>query len=124
MGKILFLILFIFLNHLNAKTQEKYYQNFICKKLKGKKEVRVGSYAKVDCLTKTTAWEVDFAPKVYEAIGQALFYSTATRTTPGVVLIVERPKRDIRYVKKILEVKKRYKIKLILINSNLKIKKF
>lgn len=52
----------------------------------------------VDCLTETHAWEYDFAktPKIFEAIGQSLFYAMHTGRRAGIVLI-EGPD-DKRYV--------------------------
>lgn len=47
-------------------------------------------------LTPTHAVEVDFVPKFYEAIGQALYYSLQTGRKGGIVLILEK-KGEYKY---------------------------
>lgn len=53
-----------------------------------------------DCLTSSIAFEIDFAEKWYEGLGQALHYSTVAKRHPGVALIIERPE-DIRYLERL-----------------------
>ncbi len=54
----------------------------------------------VDCLTKTHAYEFDYAKKYHEAIGQSLWYAMNTGRIPGIVLIVEKDS-DMKYVKRL-----------------------
>tara|TARA_R110000851_G_C13102760_1_gene569283 strand:+ start:56932 stop:57315 length:384 start_codon:yes stop_codon:yes gene_type:complete len=53
----------------------------------------------VDCLTKTHAYEFDFAKsmKQYEAIGQALKYAMFTGRRPGIVFIAAEGRKN-KYV--------------------------
>jgi len=74
---------------------EKHYQEQWCK---GKVEHVLPDRARVDCLTSEYAIEIDFADKWAESIGQALYYANETGRKPGVVLILESPGRDARYL--------------------------
>ncbi len=47
--------------------------------------------AYIDCLTSTTAWEVDFAHKWYESVGQSMYYAALTGKRPGIALIAIEP---------------------------------
>ncbi len=78
--------------------KEKVYQNYWCQKVCGVSEYKLPQGQRVDCLTKSHAIEFDFANKVYEGIGQALYYASATGLKPGVVLIVENMQKDEKYL--------------------------
>ena len=113
--KNLLLILFISLlvilpvqaKHLHL---EKEYQAQWCNAHNGVMEYKLPDYTRVDCLTNTHAIEFDFAPKVYESIGQALYYSIQANKKAGIVLIIENPDTDFKYVKRLKEVARLYKI--------------
>lgn len=70
---------------------EKYYQDKWCVEHNGQSEVVLPDKTRADCITSTNVIEFDFAPKFYEAIGQALYYSLQTGKKAGIVLILERP---------------------------------
>lgn len=111
-NKILYFpLLFILLTNIQVEAarinQEKIYQNYWCKKVCGITEYRLPQGQRVDCLTKSHAIEFDFANKVYEGIGQAIYYSVATGLKPGIVLIVENDKKDEKYLE-ILKVVSKY----------------
>ena len=89
---------------------EKTYQQHWCKINGGTQEVILFDKERVDCLTKTHAIEFDFAPKWAESIGQALYYSIVTGKTPGIVLIMENPKKDQKYLARVNSVAKKYGI--------------
>lgn len=80
--------------------RESHYQLFWCQRAGGEVEHVIFDGTRVDCLTATTAYEFDFADKWGEAIGQALWYGTATTRRPGIVLILERP-GDHRHVDRV-----------------------
>ena len=61
-------------------------------------EVRLWDATRVDMLSDDTAWEVDWAKKWAEGIGQALYYAAVTGKRPGLVLLVRDMDRDRRYV--------------------------
>lgn len=80
---------------------EAYYQKNVCRDMNGVEEVVMESGARCDCLTATHAVEFDFANKWAEAIGQALHYSAQTGKRGGIVLIMENPKRDRKYLERL-----------------------
>lgn len=86
-----------------AKRQyfEKEYQQAWCSNVGGEREVILPDKARVDCVTATHAIEFDFAAKWGESIGQALYYGTALKKTPGIVLIMEDAQRDEKYLKRV-----------------------
>lgn len=76
--------------------KEKFYQAKWCGRAGGRTEVVQRDRTRVDCLTDTHAIEFDFGPKWAESIGQSLYYAVQTGKKPGVVLILEK-NRDIIY---------------------------
>lgn len=105
--KIIFIIL-LFLISLPAYAKrlhyEATYQNKWCSEMCGKQEYELDDKTRVDCLTKTHAIEFDFANKVYEGIGQSLYYGIKTKKKPGIVLIVENPEKEQKYIKRMIKV--------------------
>jgi hypothetical protein len=63
----------------------------------------------VDCLLPDYAVEADRAPKFYEAIGQALYYSIKTDREPMILLIIET-ESDYRHYNRLMEVASEYDI--------------
>lgn len=53
---------------------------------------RLSDGSECDVLTDTHAWEIDFAEKWAEAIGQSLHYAEITNKKPGIVLITDNGK--------------------------------
>lgn len=82
---------------------ETEYQAAWCPEMKGDMEYVLPDRTRVDCLLDDYAVEMDFARKWHEAIGQALFYANMTGRRPGVVLIMEDPERDYRYLIRLLK---------------------
>lgn len=76
---------------------ERWYQERFCAEVGGRMEVILKDRTRVDCLTTTRAWEVDFAHKWAESIGQSLHYARMTDRKPGIVLIIETA-GDIRFI--------------------------
>ena len=52
-------------------------------------EVLLPDRTRIDILTKTHAWEVDYAHKQYEAIGQSLFYALSSDRNAGIMLLFD-----------------------------------
>lgn len=107
MKQFMIIIFLLFLSgSANAKHlhQEKTYQNIWCNANNGRTEVILNDKARVDCLTKTHAIEFDFANKWAESIGQSLYYSLKTKKKPGVVLILENPRHEQRFVNRFKKV--------------------
>ncbi|MBS4759135.1 MAG: hypothetical protein KHX03_00350 [Clostridium sp.] len=106
---ILFLATPVFASH---QYLEKEYQNQWCKANKGLTEVTLPDSVRVDCVTDEYAIEFDFAYKWAESIGQSLYYSHCTGKKAGVVLIMEKPQKDMKYFERLNAVAKKYNIKV------------
>ena len=87
---------------------ESSYQRAWCEANKGIVEYENKDKTRVDCLTKTHAVEFDFANKWAESVGQALYYGIKTGLRPKVVLILENPKKQMVYFKRVEELAKKY----------------
>lgn len=98
--------------------KEKYYQNIWCSEHNGKQEVVLDDGARVDCVTQNYAIEFDFASKWAESIGQSLYYGIKTNKAPAVVLIMENPKAEKRYLNRLNEVAKKYNIKVFTMSKD------
>jgi len=90
-----------------AVENEDYYNRLFCKEMGGQAEYVLPDRSRVDCLTSTHAFEADWAQglKVYESIGQALYYSAETRKQPGILLLIKKNNSEkyIRKVKRVIE---------------------
>lgn len=93
---------------------EKEYQAAWCTKNGGILEYQVTG-GRVDCLLPDYAVEVDFASKIYQGIGQAMYYSAETGRLPGVLLIIEDTEKDSIYLKKLEQVQKMHGLKFWII---------
>jgi len=88
--------------------KEAEYRDAWCK---GRTEVTLHDGSRVDCLTENYAVEFDFAPKAYEALGQAIHYARITGMDPAIVLIIENEK-DWRHYNRIRRTAKKRGVKL------------
>lgn len=100
--------------HIN---RESVYQEAWCNKHNGVMEYQLEDKARVDCLTKRYAVEVDFAPKWAECIGQALYYGQSTKHKSACLLIMENEEKDLKYYKRIQAVSKKHRIKIFTITT-------
>jgi hypothetical protein len=104
---ILILVLTMALLPANAIENEDYYNRQFCSEVSGQAEYRLPDRSRVDCLTDTHAYEADWADglKVYESIGQSLYYAAETGKNPGILLLVRKKNSDkhIRKVKRVIE---------------------
>lgn len=111
----LFVMVFLFLYSATAfaahKMPERTYQKMYCPY---NAEVKLSDNTRVDCLTDRYAIEFDFAPKWAEALGQSLHYARMTGRTPAIFLILEH-ETDMRYVKRLKPLCKKYGVCLTLI---------
>ena len=87
---------------------ESSYQHAWCSAHNGIEEYENADKTRVDCLTETNAVEFDFANKWAESVGQALYYGIKTGLRPKVVLILEHPKKQMVYFKRVQELSKQY----------------
>ncbi len=86
------------------KHKESEYQKKWCSAMCGTQEYRLEDKTRVDCLTSTHAIEFDFAHKIYESIGQSLYYSIKTNKKPGIVLIIEQPIKEEKYIMRMKQI--------------------
>ena len=100
----------------NALEKEKYYSDRICKEMSGDYMYVLDDDSKPDCVTKTHVFEFDWAEnmKIYEAIGQSLYYASQTKLKPGVYLLIKEDNSE-KYIRKIREVIKYFDLDIELI---------
>ena len=108
MNKFIFIILILIIPlYSNAIEKESFYSEKFCKEMLGQSEYILKDLSRVDCLTETHAYEFDWADgmKVYEAIGQALYYSSETGKKPGIYLLIRKDnsEKHIRKVERVIE---------------------
>ena len=77
--------------------EEGYYVVEAQKRLGGNIEVTLEDLTRVDLLTATHAWELEYAWNWQEGIGQSLHYALLTNLTAGIILIVEH-EREWKFV--------------------------
>ncbi len=87
---------------------ESSYKHAWCSYHNGIEEYENKDKTRVDCLTDTHAVEFDFANKWAESIGQAEHYAIMTGKRGKVVLILEEPKKQMRYYKRVKKVSKKH----------------
>jgi hypothetical protein len=91
----------------NAIENEDYYNRQFCSEVSGQAEYKLPDRSRIDCLTDTHAYEADWADglKVYESIGQSLYYAAETGKNPGILLLVRKKNSDkhVRKVKRVIE---------------------
>ena len=106
MGKIILtLLFFIVTSPSQALEKERFYSDKFCKEMSGKADYILQDKSRVDCLTETHAFEVDWADgmKVYEAIGQSLYYASQTGKKPGILLLIRKDNSE-KHIRKVQEV--------------------
>ena len=92
--------------YVKHKHHESSYQRAWCSMHNGVEEYENSDKTRVDCLTDTHAVEFDFANKWAESIGQALHYQRMTGKRAKVVLILEKPKKQMIYFLRVFELGK------------------
>ncbi len=85
-------------SHLHSESS---YQHAWCSAHNGIEEYENKDKTRIDCLTCTHAVEFDFANKWAESIGQAEHYAFMTGKKGMVVLILENPKKEMIYFKRV-----------------------
>ena len=95
LGGILFCILFCCNVVFSQKYYEKDYADAIAQIVGGEREVSVYG-GRVDIVTETHAYEVEWAHKWKNSIGQSLWYALQTNKRPAIVLILKE-KKDYKY---------------------------
>lgn len=95
---------------------ERWYQDRWCLPTVGESEYLLPDATRVDCLTLTSAVELDFADKWYEGVMQAMYYSMHTGKGAVLVLIVESDE-DLKYVERATATINYYRLPVTLITT-------
>ena len=105
--KLIILLTILIIQSSHALENEDYYNRQFCTQESGQAEYSLPDRSRVDCLTDTHAFEADWADglKVYESIGQSLYYAAETGKQPGILLLIRKNNSDkhIRKVKRVIE---------------------
>ena len=80
---------------------KKHYQEAWCEAFKGQVDVVMKDGGIADCITEEYVAEIDFAPNWKKAVGQSVQYAIQMDKKPAVVLIIENPERELRYLEQL-----------------------
>lgn len=123
MKKILLLfILLLFSFSSYAIEKESYYSKKFCNEISGDATIILEDKSSPDCVTNTHVFEVDWADgmKVYEAIGQSLYYASQTDKKPGILLLIRKDKSE-KYIRKIREVIRHFNLEIELVIKDIRL---
>ena len=81
----------------NPTDPEPAWSRFLAAELGGVAEYRTVDGSRVDVLTDTHAYEVEWCKKWKESIGQALHYGVMTGRKPAVILLMRQKKSELIY---------------------------
>ena len=98
--KTIFILFFLFLSITSCISQSKKmsendWSDYIQKLIGGQREYSVES-GRVDLLTEEFSFEVEWANKWKNSIGQSLWYALQTNKKPGIILLI-RSEKDYKY---------------------------
>ena len=114
MKKLILISLFIFVPLFvlsQTRQSEKYYQTEFAKKIDGSPEVYLTDRTRVDVMTDTHVFEVDFAEKWAESVGQSLHYEEMTKKQAAVLLVMEGTK-DERFLIRLMRIASKHGIEV------------
>lgn len=88
------------MNRPGPTAHEPEWSRWVAEQWGGVPEHRTFDGSRVDVLTETHAWEVEWIKKWKEAPGQALYYGAATNRKPGVLLLTRgKPTEDLYFLR-------------------------
>ena len=93
---------------------ESYYQIKYANELGGRTEVTMPDGTRCDILTDTIAYEVDFADKWAEALGQSLNYAMHTGKTPGIILVL-KDSGDRKHLQRLKKIAALYSLDIVIL---------
>ena len=93
---------------------ESYYQIKYANELGGRTEVTMPDGTRCDILTDTIAYEVDFADKWAEALGQSLNYASQTGKTPGIILVL-KDSGDRKHLQRLKKIAAQYSLDIVIL---------
>ena len=97
--------------YVKHKHNESSYQHAYCSH-NGIEEYQNSDFTRVDCLTDEYAVEPDFANKWAESIGQSLHYGYMTGKKAKIVLILEKPRKQMLYYYRVKNLADIYKFEV------------
>lgn len=86
----------------------------------GETEAKLPDSTRVDILTDRIAYEVEWASKWKEAIGQALYYSASTNRQPGILLLSSGSAKDKVSYLRLMTVATKYNITVLVVKIDKK----
>ena len=86
-----------------TRESEKYYQLAFADIMDGTTEIVLSDRTRVDVMTDTHVFEVDFGEKWAESIGQSLHYQGMTGKQAGVLLVIDGDKEE-RFLNRLMGV--------------------
>ena len=106
----------------NAQAQEKIdergWSEIINKtEFAGETEYFLPDNMRADIVTETHAYEVEWASKWKESIGQALYYAIHTERKPGVILLCNSSAKDKVSYLRLMTVASKYQISVMVVNT-------
>jgi len=108
---LLLLVLIPFVTFSQVKQNEKYYQTEFAKVINGTTEVYLPDRTRVDIMTESHVFEVDFATKWAESIGQSLHYEGMTGKQAAVLLVMKGTSEE-RFLKRLMQVASKHGIEV------------
>ncbi len=88
------------MNRPGPTAYEPAWSRWVAEQWGGVPEYRTFDGSRVDVLTDTHAWEVEWMKKWQEAPGQALYYAAATNRKPGVLLLSRnKPTEELYFLR-------------------------
>lgn len=78
----------------SEQWREPAWSKWLANRYGGAAEFRTRDGRRVDVLDRTTAWEVEWAPKWEESVGQSVGYAAQTGKQPGIWLLVRELQAD------------------------------
>lgn len=99
--KIFISLIGLFLSQISFSQSEQDIATLINENLCGILEYVTSDGCRIDLLTSTHAYEIDYASKWKESIGQAMWYAIQSNKKAGIILLLETDK-DFLYAQKLI----------------------
>ena len=88
-----------------AASDEGWYARKAQAEYGGELEVVLADKSRVDLLTETHAYEIEFAPNWKEGVGKSLHYSLVSKRKAGIILVMtgSAPEKHLAQLKAVIE---------------------
>jgi hypothetical protein len=112
MNRFILCLLFVLWSGIAFGHDENFVTRLLADKYQAQTQVRLSDGSIADMVTSDYAIEVEWAPKWKESIGQSELYATLSGKLPGVILLVEYPVVEQKYVDRCTSVCSKMGIKM------------